>query len=92
MPSPLPVKDGVGPTRLRVPATGPWSTIAEFVVARFDHLDPDDLHRRFAAGDFVGVDARPVDPGAALGSHEFLWYHRELPAERPLPVHEKILH
>ena len=26
MPSPLPVKDGIGPTRLRVPASGPWGT------------------------------------------------------------------
>ncbi|MET3860373.1 tRNA pseudouridine32 synthase/23S rRNA pseudouridine746 synthase [Dietzia sp. 2505] len=92
MPSPLPVKDGVGPTRLRVPTAGPWSSIAEYVVERFDHLDPADLHRRFAAGDFVGADARPVGPAAPLGLHEFIWYHRELPAEDPLPVHEEIVH
>ena len=92
MPSPLPVKDGVGPTRLRVPATGPWATIAEFVVERFAHLDPADLHRRFDAGDFVGVDATPISAHTALGSHGFLWYHRELTAERPLPFHEEIVH
>ncbi|MGF0224687.1 pseudouridine synthase [Dietzia natronolimnaea] len=92
MPSPLPVRDGVGPTRLRVPTAGPWASIAEYVVERFDHLDPADLHRRFAAGDFVGADARPVGPTAALGSHEFIWYHREVPAEDPLPVREEIVH
>lgn len=92
MPSPLPVKNGISPTRLRVPAAGPWATIAEFVVERFDHLDPSDLHRRLDAGDFVGVDAVPIDSHTALGTHEFLWYHRELPAERPLPFHEEIVH
>lgn len=92
MPSPLPVKDGVGPTRLRVPATGPWATIAEFVVARFDHLDPADLYRRFDAGDFVGIDAAAIDSHTALGAHEFLWYHRELPTEQPVPFHEEILY
>lgn len=92
MSSPLPVRDGVSPTRLRVPATGPWETIAEFVVERFDHLDPAALYRRFDAGDFVDVEAAPIDAHAPLGSHEFLWYHRELPEERPLPFHEEILH
>jgi tRNA pseudouridine32 synthase/23S rRNA pseudouridine746 synthase len=92
MPSPLPVRDGVGPTRLRVPTTGPWSTIAEYVIERFDHLEAADLYRRFAAGDVVGADARPVGPAEALGSHEFIWYHRELPAEAELPFHEEILH
>ncbi|PTM85655.1 tRNA pseudouridine32 synthase / 23S rRNA pseudouridine746 synthase [Dietzia psychralcaliphila] len=92
MPSPLPVKNGIGPTRLRVPTSGPWATIAEYVVERFDHLDALDLYRRFAAGDFVDADASPVGPGAVLGSHEFVWYHRELPAEEPLPFHEEIVH
>ncbi|MGW4478303.1 pseudouridine synthase [Rhodococcus triatomae] len=92
MPSPLPVRNGVGPTRLRIPASGPWATVAEFVVARFDHLDPADLHRRFDDGDIVGVDGRPVGRTAVLGEHRFVWYHRDLPAEEPVPFHEEILH
>ena len=91
-PPPLPVKDGVGPTRLRLPAAGPWATIADFVIERFDHLEPADLHRRFAAGDFVAVDSSPIAADTPLGTHDFLWYHRDLPAERPLPFHEEILY
>jgi tRNA pseudouridine32 synthase/23S rRNA pseudouridine746 synthase len=47
MSPPLPVKNGVGPTRLRIPLSGPWTTIAEYVVAKFDHLDAENLYRRF---------------------------------------------
>ncbi|ATQ31316.1 pseudouridine synthase [Rhodococcus ruber Chol-4] len=92
MPSPLPVKDGIGPTRLRVPASGPWATIAAYVVARFDHLDADDLYRRFDAGEIVGSDGSPIGRGTALGAHRFIWYYRDLPVEEPMPFQEEILH
>ncbi|MFF0817459.1 pseudouridine synthase [Rhodococcus sp. NPDC003318] len=92
MPPPLPVRNGVGPTRLRVPTSGPWATIAEYVVARFDHLDADGLYRRFDAGEIVGVDGSPIGRGTPLGAHQFVWYHRDLPVEEPVPFHEEILH
>jgi tRNA pseudouridine32 synthase / 23S rRNA pseudouridine746 synthase len=92
MPSPLPVKDGVGPTRLRIPMSGPWTTIAEYVVARFDHLDAAGLYRRFDAGEIVGADGRPIGRGTALGAERFVWYYRDLPVEDPVPFHEEILY
>ncbi|MDY6810409.1 MAG: pseudouridine synthase [Actinomycetota bacterium] len=92
MPAPLPVRDGVGPTRLRVPTSGPWATIAEYMVARFHHLDPPDLYRRFDAGEIVGADGRLVERTTALGAHQFVWYYRDLPVEDPVPFHEEILH
>lgn len=92
MPSPLPVRNGVGPTRLRVPTSGPWATIAEYIVARFDHLDVDNLYRRFDAGEIVGADGSPVGLSTALGAHQFVWYHRDLPVEEPVPFREEILH
>ncbi|MGN5239038.1 pseudouridine synthase [Rhodococcus sp. SJ-3] len=92
MPSPLPVKNGIGPTRLSVPTTGPWSTIAEYVVARFDHMDAGTLYQRFDDGEIVGADGTPIDRGAALGTHRFIWYYRELPLEDPVPFREEILH
>lgn len=90
--SPLPVRDGVGPTRLRVPATGPWAGIAGYLVARFAHLDPDELLRRIGAGEIVGADGRAIAPDTPLGAHEFVWYHRDLPDETPLPYREEILY
>lgn len=92
MHSPLPVKNGVGPTRLRVPSSGPWATIAEYVIARFDHLDAAILRRRFDAGEIVGDDGSPIGQGTSLGDHQFVWYHRDLPVEEPVPFREDILH
>lgn len=92
MPSPLPVRNGVGATRLRVPASGPWATVAEYVVARFDHLDADDLHRRFDAGEIVSADGNPIRRDTTLGTHPFIWYYRDLPAEEPVPFREEILY
>ncbi len=92
MPSPLPVRNGVGPTRLRVPSSGPWATIAEYVVDRFDHLNADDLYRRFDAEEIVGADGSPIDRGTTLGAHRFVWYYRDLPTEEPVPFEEEILH
>ncbi len=92
MSAPLPVKDGVGPTRLRVPTSGPWATIAEYMVATFDHLNPDELYRRFDAGEIVGIDGGPIDRATALDAHRFVWYYRDLPVEQPVPFHEEILH
>ncbi|PXW32652.1 UNVERIFIED_CONTAM: 23S rRNA-/tRNA-specific pseudouridylate synthase [Williamsia faeni] len=92
MPSPLPVKNGVGPTRLRIPTSGPWATIADYFVAKFDHLDSGDLYRRFDAGEIVDTDGRPIGRGTALGADRFLWYYRDLPAEDRVPFQEEILH
>lgn len=92
MPSPLPVRNGVGPTRLRVPASGPWSTIAEYVVERFGHLDADELYRRFDAGEIVAADGSPIRRDTTLGAEPFVWYYRDLPVEEPVPFREEILH
>ena len=92
MTPPLPVRDGVGPTRLRVPPAGPWATIAEYVVERFDHVDAEALYRRFDDGEFVGEDGHPIGRTAELGTERLVWYYREVPDEAPLPVREEILH
>ena len=89
---PLPVRDGVGPTRLRVPLSGPWTTIADFLIARFDHMDPEVLLRRFDAGEIVGADGSPISRETALGAHEFVWYHREVAVEEPIPFREEIIY
>lgn len=89
---PLPVRDGIGPTRLSVPTSGPWPTIADYVVHRFGHMDADVLYGRFASGEIVGADGEPILRDAALGSHRFIWYYRDVPVEVPVPFREEILH
>lgn len=91
MRSPLPVKDGVGATRLHLPLTGD-GTIAQHMVERFFHLDPERLLRRFDRGEIVAADGSALTRDTLLGAHEFVWYYREPPIEQPVPFTEEILH
>src|SRR5699024_12500539 len=64
---PLPVVDGIGPTRLTVPPTGPWPTPADFGADRFPALGAEAVRARFAAGGFVGADGTAAAADAPRG-------------------------
>lgn len=89
---PLPVVDGIGPTRLTVPLHGPWPTVADFVVHRFPALGAAAVWARFAGGGFVGADGAAVPADAPLGAHRYLWYRREVLEETPVPFTERLVH
>ena len=92
MQSPLPVRNGVNATRLRLPQEGPWSTAFEYVIERFGHVNPHGIADRFDRGEVVGIGGVPLDRTTPLTEHTFIWYYRELPPEERLPVEINILH
>lgn len=92
MASPLEPRDGVGATRLRVPQTGPWSTIAEYVIERFGHLDPTTLADRFDRGGVVNAAGEALTRATPLGAETFIWYYREPPVELEIPFEPEIVH
>ena len=92
MKSPLPVRDGVNATRLRLPSEGPWKTALGYMLHRWGHVDPEGILRRFDDGEIVGADGSPLHRGTALDEHTFIWYYRTLPAEERLPVELSVLH
>ncbi|MGY1552219.1 pseudouridine synthase [Microbacterium sp. A588] len=92
MASPLPMRDGVGATRLHLPHTGPWPTISAYMVERFFHLDEQFLLERFDRGEIVMADGSAVSRDAPLDAAEFIWYYREPPVETEIPFHAEILH
>ncbi|MBP3037620.1 RluA family pseudouridine synthase [Arthrobacter sp. zg-ZUI100] len=92
MSSPLPVRNGVNATRLRLPVEGPWETAMDYVLDRFGHVDPDGIVDRFARGEVVGLGGVPLSQRTLLNEHTFIWYYRELPPEKRLPVEINILH
>ena len=92
VPSPLPLRNGVNATRLRLPASGPWASVQEYVLDRFGHVDPDGIRRRFASGQVVAADGAPIPADTPLGVHDDLWYYRDVPDEAPLPVTHTLLH
>jgi tRNA pseudouridine32 synthase / 23S rRNA pseudouridine746 synthase len=90
--SPLPVRDGVGATRLKVPRTGAWPTISAYVAERFGHVDPEGLLGRFDRGEVVDITGTPIARDTPLGATEFVWYYRELPVEKDIPFDVAIVH
>jgi len=92
MKSPLPVRDGVNATRLRLPHDGPWETALEYMLHRWGHIDPQGILDRFDAGEIVGETGASLDRTTPLRDHTFIWYYRTLPAEERLPVELSILH
>lgn len=92
MPSPLPVRDGVGATRLHVPLSGEWPTVSAYMIERFFHLDPERLLVRFDRGEIVARDGSALSRETPLGAEEFVWYYREPPVEKAIPFEVDVLH
>lgn len=92
MQSPLPVRDGVNATRLRLPDEGPWTTAMDYMMHRWGHIDPQGIEDRFDAGEIVGEGGVRLDRATKLEDHTFIWYYRTLPPEIRIPVELDILH
>ena len=91
-PSPLPPRNGVGATRLRLPSEGPWATIAEYMVERFSRMAPEVLLGRFDRGEIVNARGEPVRRDAPLGAEGSVWYFRDPPVEPEVPFDPEILY
>ncbi|MFJ6067433.1 RluA family pseudouridine synthase [Streptomyces tendae] len=91
-PSPLPQRDGIDAVRVRLPADGPWATVREHLTERLSGAGAGVVDGMFDAGLFVGVDGRPVAGDAPYEPGMFVWFHRELPAEVPVPFPLEVVH
>lgn len=91
VPSPLPQRHGLDPARLRLPEDGPWPTVRAYLVARLPTVDPARIDAMLAAERFVGVDG-PVPFDAPYLPGSFVWFHRDLPDEVPVPFEVGIVH
>jgi tRNA pseudouridine32 synthase / 23S rRNA pseudouridine746 synthase len=84
-PSPLPQRHGVDPVRVRLPVEGPWATVREHLVERLSGAGAGTVDGMFDSGQIVGADGRAVAADAAYVPGMFVWFHRELPDEVPVP-------
>ncbi|MEU8470360.1 pseudouridine synthase [Streptomyces sp. NPDC029006] len=91
-PAPLPQRHGVDPVRVRLPVDGTWATVREHLVERLTGAGPGVVASMFDAGLVVGADGRPVPPEAPYRPGLFVWFHRELPAEVPVPFPVEVVH
>lgn len=89
--APLPVRDGLNPSRLRLPENGRWATVAEYLLDRF----PDDVRRvseKIRAGEVVGGDGIAITTDTPYRARSFVYLYRDPPVESRVPFDIEILH
>ncbi|MFF9793537.1 RluA family pseudouridine synthase [Streptomyces bacillaris] len=85
---PLPQRDGIDAVRVRLPEGpgGAWSTVGEYLVARFGGaIGAERVAAMLDAGRFVGADGVPVRGGEPYAAGLSLWFHRDFAPEEPVP-------
>lgn len=86
----LPMRDGVGPSCVSLPA-GHWPTLTDFLVQRFPDIPRAMWLERMAAGEIFDEFGEAVTPARAYRGHMRLYYYRTLPAETRIPFDEELL-
>ncbi|MGP4018990.1 pseudouridine synthase [Saccharopolyspora sp. 5N708] len=89
--SPLPQRHGLDPVRLRLPVDGHWATVRDFLVDRLPKLPPDRIDTMLRDGQIVGSDG-PLGADAPFVPGAFVWFHRDLPDETPVPFALDVVH
>lgn len=89
--SPLPQRHGLDAVRLRTPDDGSWLTMRDHLVDRLPRVPAARLDAMLAEGRIV-TGRGPVGPGDPFRPREFLWFHRDLPTEVPVPFAVDVLH
>ncbi|MFJ9758853.1 pseudouridine synthase [Streptomyces sp. NPDC101149] len=90
-PSPLPQRDGIDPVRVRLPFDGAWATVRDHLVARLAAGD-GVIDGMLDAGLIVGADGRAVTHDAAYVPGMYVWFHRALPDEVPVPFPVEVVY
>lgn len=89
--SPLPPRNGLDAARLRLPTDGPWATLRDHLVDRLPRVTPariDEMLREQRIVDHQG----PLGPDAPFVPDSFIWFHRDLPDEVPVPFAITVVH
>jgi len=88
---PLPLVEGVGPSRRRLPA-GSWKTVLEFLSEEYARVGADVWRSRMERGLVLDEAGRRVDPSSPYRAGSCVYYYREPEDERAIPFDERVLH
>jgi tRNA pseudouridine32 synthase / 23S rRNA pseudouridine746 synthase len=89
--SPLPIIEGVGPSRQWLP-TGSWKTVMDFLKEQYPQVQTETWAARMAKGRVVDDTGREVDPGTPYRAGACIFYYRELENEKAIPFDEQVLY
>ncbi len=87
----MPQRNGLDAARLRTPAEGAWVTMRDHLVDRLPRVAPERIDMMLREQLIVDLDG-PVAPDAPFLPEHFLWFHRDLPDEIPVPFEIGIIH
>lgn len=97
--APLPVRDGLNPSRARLPDDAAPVTALAFVTTlittqshRATGDDARAVRARFDAGDVVDPQGRPLPPDRVLAPGQDVWFYRTPAPETPVPGDCRIIH
>jgi tRNA pseudouridine32 synthase/23S rRNA pseudouridine746 synthase len=82
--SPLPQRHGLDAVRLRTPTEASWVTMRDHLVERLPRVAPARIDAMLREQRIVDRDG-PIAPDAPYVPESFLWFHRDLPTEVPVP-------
>lgn len=91
--SPLPQRHGIDAAWVRTPGPGegdvPWTTLGAFLVDRLPaHAE---VLQRLVAGEFVDEAGESLTGDEPYRAHRFIWFHRPLAPEVPVPFDIPVL-
>ncbi|WP_086821900.1 RluA family pseudouridine synthase [Streptomyces sp. NRRL B-24572] len=92
--SPLPQRDGIDPVRVRLPEDPGkgWASVGEYLVDRYGAaVGAGRVEEMLLGGRFVGTDG-PVGGDEPYTAGRYLWFHRDFPAETPVPFAIGVVH
>jgi tRNA pseudouridine32 synthase/23S rRNA pseudouridine746 synthase len=89
--SPLPVVDGVAPSRQTLPA-GLWKTVLEFLAERHTFVGADVWAARMLKGEVVDERGARLTPSSPYRAGACVFYYREPEDETRVPFDEHVLH
>lgn len=89
--APIPVRDGIAPSFLHLPA-GDWPSLLAFLLARFPHVGEEAWRARLASGDVYDHEGRPHSLASPYPANRRIWYYRDVPRETPIPFDAPLLY
>ena len=91
MKPPLPIRDGVSPSRHQLPE-GDWDTMLAFLQHHFPKISTETWITRMNKGEVVDAAGVHIKPDHPYIARTMLYYYREVEDEAPIPFIENILH
>lgn len=90
-PPPLPIRDGLNPTRLHLPPDESWPTVLSYLLHRFPS-DEVRLLAKIDAAEVVAGDGVPITRDTPYRERTFVYLYRDPQVEQRVPFEIDILH